>query len=401
MEDLQDVADDLAATIGRGVAIDDRRLRLLVHSAHDGDADAMRRTSILTRSVPETISEYAFSHGIEKADGPIRVPAEPSLAVAARLVFPLRSQGLLLGFLTVLDSGDDLSEADVRACSEAASLAGAIRYRQRLLHEAERDREHQLVRSLLFDEGDARRIAAARISDEGLLTSDRVTAVVIAWSGAPELDVDGVQMLIRRALDKTRRTVSPGAMVEFVRPNQAVVLAATPDAPAERGREIAAKLLELVRHLASAADLRLVAAFGDDAPLSSARASYEQALRALHVAGCVPGLPTPVGWTDLGVNRVLAQFPLDAGALDEIPEGCRVLFEHPVLLHTIERYLDLACDAKRTASELSLHRASFYSRLRKAERVTGLSLRNGEDRLALHLGIRLLRLAGITPGGAR
>ena len=95
MEDLQEVADDLAETIGRSVAIDDRHLRLLVHSAHGEDADPIRRQSILTRSILQAVMDWAFSHGIATADGPVRVPAAPDLGSESRMLFPLRAQGLL------------------------------------------------------------------------------------------------------------------------------------------------------------------------------------------------------------------------------------------------------------------------------------------------------------------
>ncbi|HZC41282.1 MAG TPA: helix-turn-helix domain-containing protein, partial [Streptosporangiaceae bacterium] len=46
---------------------------------------------------------------------------------------------------------------------------------------------------------------------------------------------------------------------------------------------------------------------------------------------------------------------------------------------------------------LHLHRATLYYRLGKAERLTGADLRDGQDRLALHLGLKLARLTGRYP----
>ena len=42
-----------------------------------------------------------------------------------------------------------------------------------------------------------------------------------------------------------------------------------------------------------------------------------------------------------------------------------------------------------TARTLGLHRQSVYARLSRVERVTGLSLADGRDRLELHLGLTL------------
>ena len=61
-------------------------------------------------------------------------------------------------------------------------------------------------------------------------------------------------------------------------------------------------------------------------------------------------------------------------------------------------YLDLAGDAKRTAEYLHLHRATLYYRLDKAQQLTGVDLRDGNDRLALHMSFKLARLVGRHPG---
>ena len=64
---------------------------------------------------------------------------------------------------------------------------------------------------------------------------------------------------------------------------------------------------------------------------------------------------------------------------------------------TLETYLDLAGDAKASAERLSLHRGTLYYRLQKAERIAGVDMRSGGDRLALHLGFKLARLLGLYP----
>ncbi len=64
------------------------------------------------------------------------------------------------------------------------------------------------------------------------------------------------------------------------------------------------------------------------------------------------------------------------------------------LIETLERYLDLGGDARAAAETLFIHRSSLYGRLHRIEEVAEVDLRSGEDRLELHLGVRLWRLAG-------
>ena len=69
------------------------------------------------------------------------------------------------------------------------------------------------------------------------------------------------------------------------------------------------------------------------------------------------------------------------------------------LVATLERYLDLGGDARAAAEALHLHRSSLYARLHRIEEIAGVDLHSGEDRLELHLALRIWRLAeGGYPG---
>ena len=47
---------------------------------------------------------------------------------------------------------------------------------------------------------------------------------------------------------------------------------------------------------------------------------------------------------------------------------------------------------QKTAAELGIHRQTLYYRLGKAERLTHRDLSDGDDRLAVHLGLKAGRL---------
>ena len=131
--------------------------------------------------------------------------------------------------------------------------------------------------------------------------------------------------------------------------------------------------------------------------LADARRSYREACDAAAVAERVERFGRIATWDELGAYRTLARFPADAddGALHP---GLLAMLGDPAnaaLVETLEAYLDLAGDAKATAEALSLHRATLYYRLNRIEEITGARLKTGEDRLALHLGLRLARLSGL------
>jgi DNA-binding PucR family transcriptional regulator len=61
-------------------------------------------------------------------------------------------------------------------------------------------------------------------------------------------------------------------------------------------------------------------------------------------------------------------------------------------VETLEAYLDRAGDAQAAAAALFVHRTTLYHRLRRIERIAGVDLRDGDDRLLLHMALRLRAL---------
>ena len=97
-------------------------------------------------------------------------------------------------------------------------------------------------------------------------------------------------------------------------------------------------------------------------------------------------------WSQLSSDALLAQLAPRAWEDALLPEGLAALFTDPsaaVLIPTLETYLDCAGDAQRTARELCVQSTTLAYRLGWAEQICGLSLREGRDRLLLHLALGL------------
>ncbi|WP_249044703.1 PucR family transcriptional regulator [Crossiella equi] len=64
-----------------------------------------------------------------------------------------------------------------------------------------------------------------------------------------------------------------------------------------------------------------------------------------------------------------------------------------MLLETLTAFLDHGGGIQRTTETLHIHRATLYQRLKRIQQITGCDLDSGEDRLMLHLGLKLRLLA--------
>ncbi|WP_162795626.1 PucR family transcriptional regulator, partial [Nonomuraea lactucae] len=120
--------------------------------------------------------------------------------------------------------------------------------------------------------------------------------------------------------------------------------------------------------------------------------SWREARQALRIAEHFPRFAPVARWDDLGVHRLLAR--LGQADLRELAAETATLAGEldGELAHTVETYLDLGGHAQRTAIELGIHRQTLYYRLGKAERLLGRDLSDGDDRLAVHLGLKATRL---------
>lgn len=413
MSSLQELVDALASELQRPVGIDDRRFRALAYSSHEGDVDRVRLDSILRREAPHEVTEWLASLGIDSAQGHVRVPGNPELGMDPRLCFPLRFEGATLGYLWLIDRPLVEDRRSLEIAAEYAEQLAAELVRVRRLESADREHQAQALSTLLS--GDDPAAAAAELSAERILTGARNFVVVLAQARAREAESEhaaagpsglapevGVHLSL--AAEEVRRGISSNHALTVAQA-QGVVLVLAFEDPAEPARRAAGLLEACRRHLATSppAVARsvevIVGVGGTRRSLVELAASYREARLAGDVGSRVPaiGADVPVLWADLGAYRTLAALLGDRDAATLLPDSIdRLLAERDGLglIETAEVYLDLGGDAKAAAAALFIHRSSLYKRLHRLERLTGYDLRQGDDRLELHLGLRLWRLAG-------
>jgi PucR C-terminal helix-turn-helix domain/GGDEF-like domain len=389
-DELQQLVDRIADRVGRPALVEDRRQRVVCYSAQAEPLDEVRRSSILRRSTtPEVIAFFA-GFDITRSHAPVRTPAAPALGLLPRVCVPVWHSDLLLGFVWFVDSPPLPAAGLAQAVSFSGELAMAL-YRVNLLGELAARREADAVRGLLSADASVRFESVALVVGEDLLDSDGPTVALVATDPDPAR--------LEQAMVATRRWYGLRSAVHLARTSRGVVLLrppAVPAAPAKPGRIMSgvtgagsAEVLAAAEYLAG--QVSGVVGVGDAVPsLADAATSVEQAAQAARIA---VQLPTAVGstrvavWSQLGVYRILAAADLTG---IEVHPGLSRL--SPSFVATLEAYLDLAGDAAATAARLRVHRTTLYYRLARIEELTGADLRDGLQRLALHLAVKAAHL---------
>lgn len=401
-DELQRLVDALAARLERPVVLEDRRQRMVAYSQHGGPMDAVRRDSILQRETTPQVIAWLRRFGIVESSTAVRIPGNELLDLLPRVCIPVRHQDLLLGFLWFIDADGNMGDEEVGLASKMADEFALALYRENLAGELAQRRETEAVRNLLVRDPAARTHAAMELIDGASFLSD---AGVAALAVAPVLDCevvadsDLVRLALEQSLVQARRRVPPRHALHLLRFDHGLLLAAaghgrTADASSHAQHLVRAMENALLGHPGF---VRVVVGIGEvQADLAGAHVSIEQAQQAAEVAKSMPGLGPVAMWSELGVYRALARLSQDELGETALHPGLEALLtqDDRTLAGTLETYLDLAGNVQAAAAELQLHRATLYYRLQRIEQITGANLKDGNDRLTLHLGLKLARLSG-------
>jgi hypothetical protein len=364
--------------------------------------DEPRRRWVLTRGAGAgedyPLPEFARAHPGTLVHLPAGDAGPGSLP---RLAGFVRDGDLLLGAISIIDDQPPLT-ADQR--DMAVRAIEHLRPLMRRDHDAaERGlKEHaELLRSLLGTDPQRRHDAVASIVDGEVLAALGPCSVVVASLDGDVGDgpLTEARQVIQEALHHARlRHGTRRALGTLLHGRGVLVLlgdGSDVDDIAHRLHDQVAGRLQLLHD-----GIAVAVAVSDPQPcLDQAHDAYEQALRVSRVATTVGGFDTVVTSGVLGVYDILGRLPETALTRDVLPPGLLRLVDRQgdseILLATLECYLDNAGNAVAAAQQLFVHRGTLYYRLDRIEEITGIELRDGLQRLSLHVGIKLARLAGI------
>ena len=360
IERMQTLLDDIATTLSCPVVLDDERQRLLAYTDHDVTADDVRVASILARRATPEIRTWFEQWGILEATAPVRTP-RTARSDRSRWVVPLRHEGMLLGFVSVLDRGRLTREQLEPVMESTAAIAETLYVARRA-----EPRVSALLQLLVLprhSEGDD---VSARRRGRCTPTRDRSR-----WSRSPSVvrcrprwhagaagcrparlpGLPGTDRALRRDC-RNRRCARAPALRRRCRPRRPSgrrVIGGTADVP------------DVVAGISSGAWTA-----------GSAARAYSESIRALRIPLADPTAAAISSWDHAGAFRALTLLPV-AGDSDPIDPRVRALLAHPQLARTVEAFLDNAGDAGTTARQLRIHRATLYQRLTRVSDLCALT----------------------------
>jgi hypothetical protein len=384
---LQRLVDGLSRAIGQPVGLDDARFGAIVYSAHCHEVDRARRESILARETPPDVVKYLNELRVADRTEPFRVEARPDLGLRARMCVPVRFGDATIGWLWLINDPDPIDDTMLRLASQCAVDAACELVRERQADSNDRAREAELVRALVS--GDSPEVGARDVLDGGLAAASAYAVVVVrprSVAGASS----AMALRLTQAVERVRRAVAPGTLIAHSERGQSTIVTAVDPmmSPADRAQAV-------IDALGGVPDSFVAGVSAARSQAADLRPAYCEALNAVRVAAMYGRGPVD-SWDELGAWGIIARLVGSRQADALVPEAVHRLLADPdaaTLVPTLEAYLEHGGDVQNAAKALFVHRASLYKRLRRIEETLGVDLSHGDHRLALHLGIRLLRLA--------
>ena len=376
-QQLQVIAEQIADALERSVIIDDAALRPVAVTAQTGLVDASRVEAVLQRRTSARHRQMLTERGIFKAREPVSIPA-PEPGSLPRLCLPLVHRDQLLGFLWLIDE-PPLTATQIERAGAAAAQATRLLHQRAARQAAEFGTFAALADALLQHDERDRAAAARKLTGEAALTGPPPYALGLIryLADAPAGD------LLRVAGD-LRRRAAPGSFV-LATPGQRELVAITT-------QDATGPLRDSVR--AWPGPPLVIGTAGAAAALAAVHAELDNARYAAEVAAAVPAFGRAADWGQLHSYAVFQHMPRDQAALEQICQGITALLTERTGMYeaTIRAYLDCGANAQRAAERLHIHRTTLYWRLARVTDLLAVDLSRGDDRLKLHLALKLAEL---------
>ncbi len=101
---LQELVDDVSDLLQAPAVLEDLGFALVAYGSQSPDGvDQVRAATILRKNATAQVRSYFLEHGIASATGPVRIPADESRQIAARICIPVRAAGRTYGYFWVVE----------------------------------------------------------------------------------------------------------------------------------------------------------------------------------------------------------------------------------------------------------------------------------------------------------
>ncbi len=306
------------------------------------------------------------------------------------------------GYILSPGAGANMPPQQLRALEHAATVATLEMLKRRAVAHARRGSRNDFLYDLLTGRLTSETAVRARAGGlgwelegfYGVFTLELKPADTTP-GGGDGADRSTRERLFRLAQRSVRSLEPRGLLMELGTTVTVLVPTAAPDR-AEHVLEAANDLREQLQRVVGHGPVS--GGVGRPYATTHVYRSYREAVRALQLGTMVWGEGSVTHYDNLGVFRIFSSAnPHELSAfvaefLGPIMDG--ETGGDSVLVETLERYFECDQSVPQTASQLYVHPNTIRYRLRRVERLTGMSLAQNRQRINLELALKIRQFLG-------
>ncbi len=394
---LEEIVKLLATRVDGPVMVEDRQFNLMVAANPQGVQSETFDLVVGSNGTPMAMLKVLEDDGTLRAlrndKSPVILPAGDGHP-EARHVFPVVVGGEICGFLSHVESGRPLGTEGSSILMHATHAIAIELLKQKGIAENEQKMRRDFFRDLLFANGNiSPETLHRRATYLGYQLSSSYWVLVVEYDLVPNEEL---------LPDEVKRLASTlNSLLSF---RQALVITQTQGAtilyPVKEGQPTLEKvqhLAETIRQKVSGTTEGWTVSIGVGMlypDLLSIPRAYREAQHAVKIGRALSGTHSITSFSELGIYRMLLQFAESRNPNEFFCEALERLLEYDQqadkeLVKTLRAFLECNGNLTETSDRLFIHRNTLKYRLERIRDITQIDLDDSENRLMLHLGLKM------------
>ena len=380
---LQHLVESLAQLLDKSITIESSSFRVLA-SSQQGVIDEARKRTLEAGQTTLDVINYLQDTGLHRTllrdKQPIRIPPQPDYGLhIERIVAPILVAQSLLGYMWIIANRDGLTDLDILAVEQAATVAALLLYKEKAVQESKRAMRGDFFSQLLNVKESSLPQLESQADIFGFRLNRNYQVIVIEnQEAAPSNIANSVESFL---LEDTPALVT-------IRGSRVVVVLQTRQQ--SNGKRIARLLHD---QLSLTRGNYLVGIGTETKSLEDIATSYEQAQEAITIAISTKQTEGIFAFDELGLLHWIIQLSDEALQANIFYRAICELDEHDSqLCETLEAFLDFGGSMKDAADTLYIHRNTLAYRLDRIEEIIHLDIRETQNKINLYVALKTYRL---------
>lgn len=303
------------------------------------------------------------------------------------IVTPIIIDGYLFGTITSWDYNIEFMEVDLAIQEKASRLLSLEFLRQKVKYEIEQQYKSEYLRDLLLNED----IDTRDLEERGRLYGLKETLpyFLIIIRDKNTLNKNNIFSERLTKVEALLKEIDADIIIGCLRKSLIIMVP-------YKNQKINSKILDRI-YLNSKKVIHQEVKLGVGSTyqgLSGLRKSYREAEKAVTIGPAIKKDQTIIYFEQLGVYRLISLIKEKKELNHFYEEAIGDLLKYDQesdldLVYTIEQYFKCNESLKETADKLYIHVNTLKYRLQKIKSLTGLSLQKSEEKLMLHMGLKV------------